>query len=249
MLRDLLSKAPSSMQAALDQSDLRIVCLATAGDEWAEMMVIDTVGDDQWGDGLTASGAINFLNSNHDKKIRLRINSPGGLVFEGLQIYNAISQHEPDVVARIEGTAFSAASMIAMAADKIEIFQNSTIGIHRAQGLFFGNSDDLDDGKMWLDAIDDALVGIYADRSGQSKNVVADMIRGKVDGTLMGADEAKELGFVDEVIDNKQRKAESKDDQSKNVTDQVKKMAGAAMSMAMAENRNRLARMQNRKNA
>lgn len=225
MLRELLNKVPESIKAATTQSDLRFVCQSDAGD-WAELMVVDTVGDDLYGDGLTATNAIAFLKENNGRNVLVKINSGGGLVYEGLQIYNALSTHENEVVARIEGNAFSAASMIAMAADRIEIFENSTIGIHRAAGFTFGNRDDHAYAMEWLDSIDAALVGIYTDRSGQDRAMIEELIRGEVDGTLMSADQAKALGFVDEILSNKKRREQSNAAQAEKMT-----------SVAMAQNR------------
>lgn len=231
-------KVPKCIRAALDQSDFRVVCLAP--DEGpAEMMVMDVIGDDFFGDGLTASKAVDFIRDNKDRDILVRINSPGGLAYEGLQIYNALGQHQKNVTVRVEGLAFSAASIIAMAGDTIEMHEASDIGIHRAAVVAIGNQFEMQDAMNWLRNLDEHLVNIYTARTGQSRDTIRDMLDGVSDGTLMRAEEAVELGFADKVIP---AKAKSDKKESKNRIDETKtRQICNAWKVQNAERQNQIA--------
>ena len=77
------------------------------------------------------------------QEIKLRINSPGGDVFDGVAIYNAIKNHKAKVTAHVDGIAASAASFVAMAADEIVMPSNSFMLVHNASGFAMGQADDM----------------------------------------------------------------------------------------------------------
>ncbi len=141
----------------------------------------------------------------------MRINSPGGLVYDGLVIYNALSTHGPQVTVTIEGLAYSAASFIAMAGDTIKMHEASDLGIHRAHGVSVGNSKTMLAVADWLDTIDEHLVDIYTARTGAEPAQVEAWMDGTDDGTLFSAKDAKKYGFADEIIPlAKKKKAAAK---------------------------------------
>lgn len=227
-------RMPKNIRCAAEDSKFRVYC--KANEESVDLMIVDVIGDDWLGDGITAASAMKFLSEHRDKPINVRINSPGGLAYDGLQIYNALSQHEKPVTATIEGLAFSAASIIAMAADVIRMHEASDIGIHRAGMVVFGNRSVMQDAINWLDVIDEHLVEIYQSRTGASRDQVVDWLDGELDGTLFSAKEAMDAGFADEIIPTK-KKANSEIEKS--IRSQVRS------TNVMNQNRLRLAAIKN----
>jgi ATP-dependent protease ClpP protease subunit len=102
-----------------------------------EIVIYDEIGASFWGeDSVSAKQFLATLEGLGDvNSITLRINSPGGDVFDGLAIHNALKNHKATVTAHIDGIAASIASYIAMAADSIVMPANTFMLVHRAQGL------------------------------------------------------------------------------------------------------------------
>lgn len=138
--------------------------------------------------------------------IHLRINSQGGDVFEGLAIYNLLSQHKAKVNVTIDGLAASAASFIAMAGDRISMAESAMFMIHNAWGLAVGNSDDMMEIANLLDKIDGMIARIYAARTKLKQSRLRDMMDAE---TWMTGQEAKDQGFVDVLIPNKEKPPKS----------------------------------------
>jgi ATP-dependent Clp endopeptidase proteolytic subunit ClpP len=165
---------------------------------FAEIVIYDAIGKSFWDDD--AVSAKSFIDSLADlgdvENITLRINSPGGDVFDGVAIYNAIKNHKAKVTAHVDGIAASAASYIAMAADKIVMPSNSFMLVHQAGGFAMGNAEDMLAIAADLQRIDKSIVATYAARTGQKPAKVASLMK---EDRLMDAAEAKSLGYADEV--------------------------------------------------
>jgi ATP-dependent protease ClpP protease subunit len=127
----------------------------------------------------------------------LHINSPGGDVFDGVAIYNAILGHSGEVTGYIDGLAASAASFIAMACDTVKIAKTGQMMIHDASGLAWGNAADMSAMASLLDKASDNIAGIYADKSGRPAAEWRDAMRAE---TWYSADEAVAAGLADEVF-------------------------------------------------
>lgn len=169
----------------------------------AEIAIFDEIG--YW--GVTAKAFINDLKKLDAKKITLMVNSPGGSVFDGFAIYNALKQTRDkgvEITAKVMGIAASAASFIVMAANKILMPENSMMMVHYASGLAWGNADDMRETADILDKLDSSIVAMYVARSGKSEEEVRAMLEAE---TYMSAAEAKDAGFADEVIANVTAKA------------------------------------------
>ncbi len=183
-------------------SDLFRVAIRNEADaEEAELLVYGAIGDN-WFDenAVTAAGVADFLGENPGKNVRVRINSPGGLVFDGLTIHNALLAHKGRVKVTIEGVAASAATIVAAAGDEVEMYENASYMIHRAWGVAIGNTDDMLETGALLDKLDGQIARTLAARAGKPTSRIAGLMKGKVDGTWMTADEAKAEGLVDKVI-------------------------------------------------
>jgi ATP-dependent Clp protease protease subunit len=177
-----------------------------AADNAAEIVIYDEIGKSWWGeDTVSAKSFLDELTALGDvDAINLRINSPGGDVFDGVAIHNAIKNHKATVTAYVDGLAASAASFIAMAANKIVMPANSFMLVHGASGFAFGNADDMRQTADDLDRIDKSLTATYVARSKSSTAKVKALMK---EDRLMDAAEAKEMGFADEVIAEKKMAA------------------------------------------
>jgi ATP-dependent Clp protease, protease subunit len=163
-----------------------------------------TVGD-SWEENDHES-IVSQLEASPEKDVVLHINSLGGAVFDGFGIANALISHQGTVTAIIEGVAFSAASFIAIAADKVVMHKASTYGIHRSLTLTHGNSLEHKATIEWLDAIDEILIDMYVEKTGKTPEEIVAILDGTVDGTIYTAKNAVKEGFADEVYEPKKKK-------------------------------------------
>lgn len=163
--------------------------------------------DTWWGDEVTPDLFREELKQ-HAGDLTVVINSPGGDVFAGLAIYNALVNHNGNVTVRVDGLAASIASVIAMAGDKIIMSPGSMIMIHRPSVYAAGTVDDMEKAKDVLMKIEEGITPIYAKRTGLSDEKITELLEAE---TWMLADKAVELGFADEVSEapEKQKQDES----------------------------------------
>lgn len=182
-------------------SDFKVGVKAEA--DSVEMMIHGHIGDD-WR-GLDSGSVAAFLKEHKGKPINVDINSPGGLAYDGVSIYNALAQHGSPVNIDITGIAASAASIIAMAGDKIRIAENGSFMIHRALAIGIGNTKLMLDLADFLEKLDGQIAATYAARTNRKSETMLKMMDGAVDGTTFSGPEAVENGFCDEVIPLKKK--------------------------------------------
>lgn len=154
---------------------------------------------DSWGGewGVSAREFTASLDKIHDaSEIRLHINSPGGEVFEGIAILNALRNHPARVVAHVDGIAASAASFIAAGADEVVMGRNTEMMIHDARGIAIGNAADMHELGNLLDHLSDNIASIYAEKAG---GTVAAWRQFMLAETWYSADEAVSAGLADRV--------------------------------------------------
>jgi ATP-dependent Clp protease protease subunit len=163
-------------------------------DDTTEINLYDEIGG--WF-GVTAKQFRETLDSITSSKIILNINSPGGDVFDAVAIYNDLLAHKASVVVRVTGLAASAASLIAMAGDRVEIAENAFFMIHNAWSVAVGDARAMTKRAGLLSKIDVELADTYAARTGGD---VDDIKQQMNDETWLNADEAVEQGFADEII-------------------------------------------------
>ncbi len=155
---------------------------------------------DSWGDmfGVSAkefTSAIDELPDEVDE-IRLHVNSPGGDVFDGIAILNALRAHPARVVAVVDGIAASAASFIACGADELIMARNSELMIHDAWGLCVGNESDMVAMAQMLGRLSNNIASIYADKAGGD---IASWRSAMAAESWYSADEAVAAGLADSV--------------------------------------------------
>lgn len=153
-----------------------------------------------WGDEVTPQAFRDELKQINSNKLTVQINSTGGDVWAGISIHDTLKELDAEVTVKVSGLAASIASVIAMAGDKIVMTPGSTMMIHRASMLAMGNADDMQKAIDMLETVEDGIVSIYVDRTGQTKEAVKDMLDAE---TWMSAEKAVELGFADEVVNPK----------------------------------------------
>lgn len=166
---------------------------AAADGEPTEILLYDEIG--YW--GVTAKDFVLALAAAGPGPITLRINSPGGDTFDGLAIYNALRARTSPVTVVVDGIAASAASFIAMAAQKIEMPEQAMLMIHNCWGLCIGNRNDMLDMAAVQEKIDGMMAQIYAGKSGKS---AAEMSAAMDAETYYTSTEAKAIGLCDSII-------------------------------------------------
>lgn len=172
-----------------------VVAAAAGAEETAELDIFDEIGF--W--GVQAADFIRDLKAITAKTINVSINSPGGDVFAGLAIYNALKGSGKEIVVKVMGVAASAASLIAMAGDKIVMPKNTFMMVHNPWSIAMGNADELRETADTLDKIGSSLQATYVAKTGQSEDKIKELL---AKDTWLTADEAKELGFATEVVED-----------------------------------------------
>ncbi|MDY8166165.1 head maturation protease, ClpP-related [Bacillus thuringiensis] len=156
-----------------------------------------TVGAGWWGD-INAKKTREMFDNIDADEIELHIHSGGGDAFEGIAICNYLRSHKAKVTAVVDGLAASAASLIAMGADKIIMPSNTTMMVHRASTYAYGNADSLEKQAKMLRDVDDALIQTYRNRFNGEFHELEALLDNE---TYMTAETAKSYGFVDEISD------------------------------------------------
>jgi ATP-dependent Clp endopeptidase proteolytic subunit ClpP len=167
-------------------------------------------------DALYGPSAVGIMSINNVvcaaddalESVEVEINSPGGSVFEGQRIYNAlrgISARGVEVTTTVNGLAASMGSVILMAGDKRRMNAGSRIMIHEASTIAMGDARAFRKTADLLEGISSEIAGIYADRTGGDLKAIRNLMFAE---TWMTADEAKANGFVDTVIKDGKAKAE-----------------------------------------
>ena len=145
---------------------------------------------------VDADTFVNELNRITASTIIVAINSPGGDVFDGTAIYNALKEHPAKIITRIDGIAASMASIIALAGDEITIAPNAYYMIHNAFGFVFGDYRDMQKAADLLDRINNNLAATYSQRTGKSMSDIRDMMDAE---TWLIGSELVDQGFADSV--------------------------------------------------
>jgi ATP-dependent Clp protease protease subunit len=198
-----LNRTPKAVIEASKAEAFQIQCNDSDGTKPAELLIMDEIGKDFFGDGIGASDVVGFLANNQSKPVNVKINSFGGSFYDGLVMYNAFLQHDADITATIQGIAFSAATLPAMGATRLVMSAQSDFGIHRAWTLAAGNQNELRATVEWLESVDQHLIDVYQAKSKQTQGQIDTWLDGTDDGTVFNASQAVEMGFADEVLERK----------------------------------------------
>jgi len=174
----------------------------------AEIIIYDEIGPwDDWGE-ISAKMVDKELKGlpSTVNQIDVRINSPGGDVFEGFTIYNRLKQHSANITIYVDGLAASIASIIAMAGDEIVMGEGALMMIHQPWTWARGNVQDLENTIDRLLDIEEQLVKVYQKRTGIDRSEIKSMLAAE---TWLDADQALEKGFVTELFESEEQIAAS----------------------------------------
>lgn len=157
-----------------------------------EILMYDDIGEG-WFGGISAKQVVDDIAGSSAPTIRARINSPGGDVFDGFAIYNALRQADARVIVDIDALAASAASVIAMAGDEIRMAENAMMMIHNAWTVAAGDSNEFERLTALLRQINGNVAKAYVNQTGLEESTILDMMNVE---TWMTADEAEGMGFI-----------------------------------------------------
>ena len=168
-------------------------------DSEAEILLYDEIAgfnDEHWG-FINAKGLIDKIKAlGNVQNITLRINSVGGDVFEAQAMYSYLKSHPANITVRVDGLAASAASLVAMAGNKVIMPSNALMMIHNPAGGVWGEAEDMRDTAEILDKIRDTIANVYVAKTGLDREKVISMMD---EETWLDATEAHNLKFCDEV--------------------------------------------------
>jgi len=156
--------------------------------------------------GISAEQFVKDLNALKSKIINIRINSPGGSVFDGTAVFNAIKQHKSKTITHIDGLAASISSVIALASDEVRMAENAFLMIHDPWSIVIGNADTMREEADLLDKVGGTIAKTYMDKTGKDEDEIKDLMTAE---TWMTAEEALEMGFID-VIEESEKNEKAK---------------------------------------
>jgi ATP-dependent protease ClpP protease subunit len=168
--------------------------------EEPELFLYDEIG----GWGTLAEDFIAELKAITAPKLRVRVSSPGGSVFEGVALANALRSHPADVTIQVDGIAASIASVIAMAGDRVVMQPQAMLMVHDASGLCMGNAHDMADMAALLDKISDNIADAYSEKAGGTRDEWRQVMKAE---TWYTAEEAVEAGLADEMLSGRKQHA------------------------------------------
>src|SRR5690606_10474465 len=194
----------------------------------SELVLDGVIASESWyGDEVTPQLFRDEL-AEHNGDLTIVINSPGGDVFAGVAIYNAIkNRNDGHVTVRVDGVAASIASVIAMAGDTIKMSLGSTMIIHKPWSMAMGDDKELAKTIELLNKLEGSIVDIYADRTGLDKEKIVELLAAE---TWLNPEEAVALGFADNAPEQKT----SLSDAIKNVKDLLSPVHNAVMQPMMS---------------
>ena len=193
----LTCNIPPRLMACFHDDDFRIQYLET--DNELELWLHGIVGDPMTSTDSLSVGRL--LSEHRGKPVKMSVNSPGGLAFDGFSMFNALASHDGPTRAVIEGLAGSAASLAVLGCDHVQCFDGGSYHPHYALAAAFGHAPEIRDTLLILEKMDKELEKVYSARSGRSvEQVKTDLLGPNGDGTPFTATEALEAGYVDEVL-------------------------------------------------
>jgi len=164
----------------------------------AEIVIYGGIGQDYYGDGSMISAKV-FSEELKKidpsvKEISVRINSPGGDVFDGIAIYNRLIQHPAKITVYIDGLAASIASIIALAGTEIVMGEGALYMVHLPWTFAMGNRTELDNTVNRLLDVEEQMISIYKKKTKMDRAEIKAMLESE---TWMSAEESIAFGFVD----------------------------------------------------
>lgn len=160
-----------------------------------------------WGDEITPQMFRDELESG-EGNVTVWINSPGGNVFAAAEIYTMLKDYKGSITVKIDAIAASAASVVAMAGDTVQMSPVAMLMIHDPSTVAVGNTKDMEKAIEVLNEVKESIINAYAAKSGLTHARIANLMSNE---TWMNAKKAVELGFADEILFAKKEEAPEKE--------------------------------------
>ena len=165
----------------------------------AELILYGSIGSDEYWDDISDKAFKQDIENLGDvENITLHINSPGGSVFSAVAIANILKNHKAKVTANIDGLAASAATIITSACDTVRMPKNALFMIHNPITFAYGNNQEMQKTIEMLDKVKNSIIETYLNKTKTDKETLSELMDNE---TWMNAEEAKEYGFIDEILD------------------------------------------------
>ena len=161
-----------------------------------ELLIYDVIGAGLYSEGVTPEHVHDQLKSSAGESILVRINSPGGSVWDGLSIMNLLKDYRGQVNIQIDGLAASAATLVALAGDSVVMASGSRFMVHEPWSGTVGNSEEHKKAAEELDDVAVDMANLYSKRTGKSHDEMRSIMK---EETWMSASKAVSLGFADSV--------------------------------------------------
>ncbi len=232
-------RATPGVPSGRPQMDVRSYIAPSAFDRWDSSIraaaesedrtigIYDVIGEDWWtGGGFTAKRMSAALRSLGKGPVTVAINSPGGDMFEGLAMYSMLREHPGEVTVKVMGIAASAASIIAMAGDQVQVARAGFLMIHNCWLLAAGNRHELREIADQLEPFDQAMADVYAARTGEDVKAMQKLMDRE---SYIGGSAAVSQGFADSLLDSDEI---GKTDDGKNAS-AVRRMEAALRASGM----------------
>ena len=169
-----------------------------SGSDETDMYMYGDIGANWWGEGITDKQVLKTLNSIKTNIVNIHINSYGGDVFQGIAISNILKQSEKTVNIYVDGIAASAASIVAMGAEKIYMPKNTQLMIHNPWTYASGNADELEKVVSSLRKAESSIVETYMERFSGTADELKVLLEKE---EYLTAEEALLCGLADEILD------------------------------------------------
>lgn len=199
----VIDLAPLSASRALNRAPMQLgpgVARVAAQDDAADVYIYGDIGG--WWDGIQPGEFAKEIAALDVSTLNVRINSPGGIVFDGVAIYNSLVQHKASVIIHIEGVAASIASVIAMAGDEIRIGEAAHLMIHKPWSFVVGDAELMRKEAEVLDGLEQGLIDIYVARTGNDEDQIRNWLAAE---TWFRGQQAVDNSFADVVIPAKSK--------------------------------------------
>ena len=164
----------------------------------AELILYGSIGSDEYWDDISDKAFKQDIENLGDvENIILHINSPGGSVFSAVAIANTLKNHKAKITANIDGLAASAATIITSACDTVRMPKNALFMVHNPITFAYGNNQDMQKTLEMLNKVKNSIIETYLNKAKTDKETLSELMDNE---TWMSAEEAKEYGFVDEIL-------------------------------------------------
>ena len=165
----------------------------------AELILYGSIGSDEYWDDISDKAFKQDIENLGDvENIILHINSPGGSVFSAVAIANTLKNHKAKITANIDGLAASAATIITSACDTVKMPKNALFMVHNPITFAYGNNQDMQKTLEMLNKVKNSIIETYLNKTKTDKETLSELMDNE---TWMSAEEAKEYGFIDEILD------------------------------------------------